>query len=154
MRKTTILTTTGGMAAALSCGLLAGPAHAEPAAVPGGSAARIAAEAPAAADAARGWRCHTVTSTVTGARVTAKICWSRTRVRATGVTYDTKDDRKAAGVRIRVQRPRQMVPQRYIGWVDGKGRKKSWSDTDKGSGYWIKACVKDKRATTCARTWS
>ncbi|GAA2249745.1 hypothetical protein GCM10010402_00440 [Actinomadura luteofluorescens] len=115
--------------------------------------------APAAAPAAlqqRGWRCRTATSTVTGAKVTGRICWSGYKIKASGMMYDTKGDHKSAGVKVHVVTPSGVVRTGYLDWIDGSkpGKKESWGETETGYKYWFKACVSDWRKTKCASRWS
>ncbi|MEU8119552.1 hypothetical protein AB0C21_12700 [Spirillospora sp. NPDC049024] len=114
-----------------------------------------AASAPVALQQ-RGWRCRTATSTVTGAKVTGKICWSGYKIKASGMMYDTKGDHKSAGVKVHVVTPSKVVRTGYLDWIDGSkpGKKESWGETETGYKYWFKACVSDWRKTKCASHWS
>ncbi|MFB4306307.1 hypothetical protein [Actinomadura sp. GTD37] len=154
MRSITVPVAAGLLGAALTGTLVAGVPAAS-----AGTTTTTAAKAAPAASAPLGqsaWRCRTATSTITGAKVTGKICWSGKNIKVSGMMYDTKGDSRRAGVKIHVVNVRGVARTPYHDWIDNSkpGKKESWGDSTKGSKYWFKACVRNWRSTKCANRWS
>ncbi|CDR17580.1 hypothetical protein GCM10022420_028420 [Streptomyces iranensis] len=56
-------------------------------------AASVPTAASASSTATQGWSCREATASVTGARISASICWKGSTAKAAGQVYDTKGDR-------------------------------------------------------------
>ncbi|MDT0470105.1 hypothetical protein [Streptomyces gibsoniae] len=103
---------------------------------------------------AAGWSCRDTSSTITGAKVTAHICWNGTKVSASGRIYDTKADHHKACVKV------HYVTRNGVGtWLakcdeNGAGTSTAWSHGEPyGKNYWIKACTNNWTGTKCDAHW-
>lgn len=134
--------------AAASAGLLLAPITAAGAAGLGPSAPQTNSSSAVAAG------CRDTSSTITGAKVTAHICWNGTEVRASGTIYDTKGDHHKACVKVHYV-TRNGVATWLASCDDrGAGTHASWGHYEPyGENYWIKACTNNWTGTRCDAHW-
>ncbi|WP_251096684.1 hypothetical protein [Streptomyces sp. Caat 7-52] len=136
--------------AAASAGLLLVPITAAGAAGLGPSTPQTNSSSAAAA----GWSCRDTSSTITGAKVTAHICWKGTQVSASGRIYDTKADHHKACVKVHY-----VTRNGVATWLancdeKGAGTSSAWGHGEPyGKKYWIKACTNNWTGTKCDAHW-